>query len=59
MPQLRLKLASMYVRDGRLKEALAEVKEALALDPSMVDARLLLAGLESATGDDASAEAAV
>src|SRR5580658_4454570 len=30
--QLRLKLASMYVRDGRLKEALAEVKEALVLD---------------------------
>jgi len=53
---IRLKLASLYVRNGQLKQALDEVKQALALDPTMVDGRLLLAGLESATGDEAAAE---
>src|SRR5580693_8646922 len=53
---LRLKLASIYVRDGHLNQALNEVNEALALDPNMVDARLLAAGLQSATGDEAGAE---
>jgi Flp pilus assembly protein TadD len=41
---LRLKLASIDVRDGQLSQALNEVNEALALDPNMVDARLLAAG---------------
>ncbi len=54
---IRLKLASLYVRDGQLKKALSEVNQALVLDPKLVDARLLAAGLESATGDDAKAEA--
>src|SRR5215469_13145489 len=53
---LRLKLASIYVREGQLGQALKEVNAALALDPNMVDARLLAAGLLSATGDEAGAE---
>src|SRR5215472_17485835 len=39
--QLRVRLATLYVRDGRLKEALNEANEALKVNPNSVDARLL------------------
>ena len=40
---LRVRLATLYVRDGRLKEALTQVNEALKNNPDSVDARLLAA----------------
>ncbi|MGB6554356.1 MAG: tetratricopeptide repeat protein, partial [Candidatus Binataceae bacterium] len=54
---LRVRLATLYVRDGRLKEALTQVNEALKNNPDSVDARLLAAGISGALGDDATAEA--
>src|SRR5258708_32459001 len=52
---LRVKLADLYVREGRLKDALAQAQEAIALDPGFVRGHLLDAGISSALGDDAAA----
>ena len=52
---LRVKLADLYVREGRLKDALTQAQEAIALDPGFVRGHLLNAGISSALGDDASA----
>ncbi|MEA2650111.1 MAG: Tetratricopeptide repeat, partial [Candidatus Binataceae bacterium] len=41
---LHVQIATLYVRDGRLKEALEQAKEAIALDGSYARARLLAAG---------------
>jgi tetratricopeptide (TPR) repeat protein len=46
---LKVRLATLYVRDGRLKEALEQVNQALAINPDSADARLLGAGISSAT----------
>jgi len=54
--ELRVKLATLYVRQSRLKDALEQVQQAIALDPGSTDARLLAAGISSATGDNAAAE---
>ena len=40
------------MRDGRLKEALEQVNEAIALDPTIRRARLLAAGIDTALGDE-------
>ena len=53
---LKVRLATLYVRDGRLKEALDLVNQALVINPDSADARLLGAGISSALGDDAAAE---
>jgi tetratricopeptide (TPR) repeat protein len=53
---LKVRLATLYVRDGRLKEALDQVNQALAINPDSADARLLGAGISSALGDDTTAE---
>jgi len=53
---LRVKLATLYVRQSRLKNALDQVKQAIALDPKLIEARLLEAGISSAMGDNALAE---
>src|SRR5271170_6571100 len=53
---LKVRLATLYVRDGRLKEALVQINQALAIDPDSADARLLGAGISSALGDDPTAE---
>src|SRR5260370_317049 len=53
---LKVRLATLYVRDGRLKEALDQVNQALALNPDSADPRLLGAGISSALGDDNTAE---
>src|SRR5271169_6884541 len=56
-PTLRVKLATLYVRQGRLKDASDQVSAAIASDPQNVEARLLAAGIDSATGNDPEAEA--
>src|SRR6516164_1622301 len=43
--KLRVKLATLYVRQGRLKDAAEEINGAIAADPNNVDARLLAAGI--------------
>jgi len=53
---LKVRLATLYVRDGRLKEALDLVNQALVINPDSADARLLGAGISSALGDDPAAE---
>jgi len=40
---LRTRLASLYVRDGRLSDALRQLDEAITLEPDAVQARVLLA----------------
>src|SRR5437879_2163596 len=55
-PALHVQLATLYVRDGRLKDALEQSEAAIALDPTYVRARLLAAGISSALGDDNDAE---
>ncbi len=54
--ELRVQLATMYVRSGRLKEALEQVNHAIAVKPDDPDALLLAAGINSALGNDANAE---
>ena len=53
---LRVQLATLYVRDGHLKEALDQAEQAIALDPAYARPQLLAAGIDTATGDDATAE---
>src|SRR5271169_5509652 len=53
---LKVRLATLYVRDGRLKDSLEQVNQALAINPDSADARLLGAGISSALGDDTTAE---
>src|SRR5215469_1817306 len=53
---LRVRLATLYVRDGQLKDALEQCNAALKIDPASNDALLLAAGISSALGDNASAE---
>jgi len=54
--ELRVQLATMYVRSGRLKEALEQVNHAIAEKPNDPDALLLAAGINSALGNDPDAE---
>src|SRR5690242_19855469 len=54
--ELRVRLATMYVRSGRLKEALEQVNRAIAIKPNAADALLLAAGINSALSNDAAAE---
>ena len=50
-PMLRLRLATLYVRKGMLDNALEQCRTVVEQDPKNVEARLLLAGLLSSTGD--------
>jgi Flp pilus assembly protein TadD len=56
-PESRMSLASLYAARGDTSRAVAELREALALDPSSVEARVNLAEVYRAQGDDAAAEA--
>jgi tetratricopeptide (TPR) repeat protein len=51
-PLLRQRLAMLYVRANRLREALTEIEKSVELDPQNVQARILLAGILSALGQD-------
>src|SRR5438093_1030236 len=51
-PLLRLRLASLYVRDGHLDRALAQVNAVVAAEPTNVEALGLLAGVQSSLGRD-------
>src|SRR5207253_456690 len=53
---LRVSLATMYVREGRLKDALREVNKGIQIKPDSADALVLAAGISSALGDDGTAE---
>ena len=53
---LRITLATLYVRDGRLADARVQADQAMKLDPGSSRALLLAAGIDSALGDDPSAE---
>lgn len=46
------RLATEYVKKGMLSAAMESCKEALARDPDYIDARLMLAGLYSASRED-------
>src|SRR5258708_14965451 len=48
---LKVQLAKLYVRDGRLKDALEQANQALKLNPDSSDPRLLGPGISSALGD--------
>jgi tetratricopeptide (TPR) repeat protein len=52
-PMLRLRLATLYVRKGKLDKALEQCRKVVEQDPKNAEARLLLAGLLSSTGDEA------
>ena len=54
--ELRVQLATLYVRSGRLKDALEQVNRAIADKPNQPDALLLGAGINSALGNDDAAE---
>src|SRR5262249_10005227 len=49
-PMLRLQLATLYVRQGKIEPARVEVTRVLEVEPDNVEARELLAGLLSALG---------
>ena len=53
----RVELGAMAWAEGRLAEAEAALKEAIALEPEQLDARLVLAALQVATGRAAEAKA--
>ncbi len=55
-PEGRMNLASLYASRGDLTRAIAELREALALDPASVAARVNLADVYRAQGDDREAE---
>src|SRR6266508_2783070 len=48
-PFLRLRLATLYVRKGKIAEALEHCQKVVAQEPDNDEAQLLLAGLLSAT----------
>ena len=49
---LHFRLATLYLRKGDLKKAVAEAETAVRLDPKSVDNHLLLAGLYSSLGEN-------
>ena len=49
-------LATLYVRDGRLKDALKQADKAMQLDPGHRGRAAAAAGISSALGDDDTAE---
>src|SRR5947209_20438167 len=53
---LRVTLATLYVRDGRLPDARVQVDQALNIRPDSSRALLLAAGIDSALGDNSAAE---
>jgi tetratricopeptide (TPR) repeat protein len=55
-PEARAALGGFYARQGRGDEALAQLRAALALDPSFVPAYVNLADLLRAQGQDVAAE---
>ncbi|MEO8601552.1 MAG: tetratricopeptide repeat protein [bacterium] len=52
---LRQRLAALYVRQGKLAEALEQSQAAVVIDPDDVDSRLMLADVLSTLGRDAEA----
>jgi len=55
-PEARMSLANLYATRGDPARAVAELREALALDPSSVAARVNLADVHRAQGNDRDAE---
>jgi predicted Zn-dependent protease len=53
---LRVTLATLYVRDGRLTDARVQADQSVKLDPGSSRGLLLAAGIDSALGDDSNAE---
>ena len=53
---LRVQLATLYVSGGRLKDALEQCNQAIALDPHYVRPRLLAAGIDDALGEQEEAQ---
>ncbi len=51
-PMLRMRLATLYVRTGKLDGALAQAQQVVATDPNNLEALELLAGALSARGRD-------
>jgi len=56
-PLIRLRLASLYVRAGKLDRALEQVTAVVAAEPDNVEALGLLAGVQSSLGHDDEAAA--
>jgi Tetratricopeptide repeat len=56
-PFLQLRLATLYVRKGKLAEALEHCQKAVAQEPENTEAQLLLAGLLSSTDREEEAAA--
>ena len=54
-PFLRLRLATLYVRKGKLNEALEHCRKVVEQEPDNEEAQLLLAGLLSSTNQEAEA----
>ncbi|HEX4209952.1 MAG TPA: tetratricopeptide repeat protein, partial [Candidatus Binataceae bacterium] len=55
-PALHVQLATLFVGEGRLKDALEQCHKAIALDPHYVRPRLLAAGIEDAFGNQEEAQ---
>ncbi|MGH7814769.1 MAG: tetratricopeptide repeat protein [Candidatus Binataceae bacterium] len=53
---LRMELATLYVHEGRLKDALPQAERAVALEPKSTGPLLLAAGINWALGHHAAAE---
>src|SRR5262249_8102839 len=57
-PMLRLRLATLYVRTGKLDKARGQTEQVIAAEPSNLDAMALYAGIVTAQGKDDDAIAA-
>src|SRR5262249_58391907 len=51
-PMLRLRLATLYVRNGKLDKARDQCERVVAAEPDNLDALALLAGIDTAPGRD-------
>ena len=51
-PMIRLRLATLYVRTGKLEKARAQCEQVIAVEPNNMDAMALYAGIVTALGKD-------